>query len=65
MVLVLHFSLDSHQTFIGRTQRFVTSTGIPRFTQLMWGQNKKTGEAKPRKSRLVISTKGEENRIEL
>ena len=41
------------------------STGIPRFTLLMWGHKKKTRKQKPRKSRLLISTKGEENRIEL
>ena len=40
------------------------STGIPRFTLLMWGQiKKKRGKQKPCKSRLLSSTKGEENRI--
>ena len=42
-----------------------TSTGIPRFTLLMWGLKKKPRKQKPRKSRLLSSTKGEENRIEL
>ena len=41
------------------------STGIPRFTLLMWVHIKNCGNQKPRKSRLLISTKGEENRIEL
>ena len=41
------------------------NTGIPRFTLLMLGHMKKRGKQKPRKSRLLGSTKGEENRIEL
>ena len=41
------------------------TTGIPQFTLLMWGHIKKRGKRKPHKSRLLISTKGEENRIEL
>ena len=41
------------------------STGIPRFTLLMWGHKTKTAEAKTRKPRLLSGTKGEENRIEL
>ena len=40
------------------------STGIPRFKLLMWGHVKKPRKRKPRKSRLLSSTKGEENRIE-
>jgi hypothetical protein len=41
-------------------------TGIPRFTLLMWGHIKrKTRKQKPCKARLLISTKGEKNRIEL
>ena len=39
--------------------------GIPRFTLLMCGHTQKNMEAKPRKSRLLSSTKEEENRIEL
>ena len=39
---------------------FYMRTGIPRFTLLMWGHKNKT-----HKSRLLSSTKGEENRIEL
>ena len=31
----------------------------------MWEHKKKRGKQKPRKSRLLSSTKGEENRIEL
>ena len=31
----------------------------------MWGHLKKCGKRKPHKSRLLSSTKGEENRIEL
>ena len=38
------------------------NTGIPGFTLLMWGHIKKRKQ-KPRKSRLLSSTKGEENRI--
>ena len=44
-------------------QEHRVSTGIPRFTLLMWGP-KKTGKQKPHKLRLLSSTKGEENRIE-
>ena len=40
-------------------------TGIPWFTLLMWGHTKKPRKQKPRKSRLLSSSKGEENRIEL
>ena len=40
-------------------------TGIPRFTLLMWEHIKKRGKKKPPKLKLLISTKGEENRIEL
>ena len=40
-------------------------TGIPRFTLLMWGHTQKMWKQKPRKSRLLSSTKGEGNRIEL
>ena len=41
-------------------------TGIPRLTLLMWGHtHKKMQEQKPRKSRLLSSTKGEENTVEL
>ena len=40
-------------------------TGITRFTLLMWGHIKKPRKQKPRKLRLLSSTKGEENRIEL
>ena len=40
-------------------------TGIPRFTLLMWGHIKKSGKQNPHNSRLLNSTKGEENRIEL
>ena len=43
----------------------VAGTGIPRFTLIMWGHTKKTWKQKPRKSRLLSSTKGEETRIEL
>ena len=39
-------------------------TGIPRFTLIMWGHKRKTVEEKQRKSRLLSSSKGEENRIE-
>ena len=39
------------------------NTSIPQFTLLMWGLKKK--KRKPRKSRLLSSTKGEENRIEI
>jgi hypothetical protein len=42
-----------------------TNTGIPQFTLLMWGFIKNLGKRKPRKLRLLSSTKGEENRIEL
>ena len=41
------------------------NTSIPRFTLLMWGLKKKTRKQKPRKSRLLSSTKVEEIRIEL
>ena len=43
----------------------LSNTGIPRFTLLMWEHIKKHGRQKSRKSRLLSSTKGEENRIEL
>ena len=39
--------------------------GIPRFTLLMWGHIKNSGKQKPHKLRLLESTKGEEDRIEL
>ena len=41
------------------------NTGIPRLMLLMWGHRKKNAKQKQRKSRLLSSTKGEENRIEL
>ena len=44
---------------------FFEHTGIPRFTLLMWGHKKKRGKRKRHKSRLLSSTKGEENRKEL
>ena len=44
---------------------FFIATGIPQFMMLMWGHIKKRGKRKLRKSRLLSSTKGEENRIEL
>ena len=40
-------------------------TGILRSTLLMWGHIKNRGNRKQHKSRLLSSTKGEENRIEL
>ena len=40
------------------------NTGIPQFTLLMWGHIKNCGKRKPRKLRLLSSTKGEKNRIE-
>ena len=40
-------------------------TGVPQFTLLMSGHQKKPRKQKPRKSRSLSSTKGEENRIEL
>ena len=43
----------------------ICSTGILRFTLLMWGHIKNCGKQKPRKSRVLSSTKGEENSIEL
>ena len=42
-----------------------SNTGIPRFMMIMWGNTNKPRKEKPRKSRLLRSTKGEENRIEL
>ena len=41
------------------------STGIPRFTLLMWDTNTNPGSQNLQKSRLLSSTKGEENRIEI
>ena len=41
----------------------ITCTGIPRFTLLMWGHKK--NRKQKRKSRLLSSTKGKENMIEL
>ena len=38
-------------------------TGIPRFMLLMWRHKNKTTEQKPRISRLLSSTKGEENEL--
>ena len=40
-------------------------SGNPRFTLLMWGHIKNHGNQKPRKSKLLSITKGEDNRIEL
>ena len=43
------------------------SAGIPWFTLLMWGHKnmkRKPQKQKPRKSRLLSSTKGEENMID-
>ena len=45
-------------------KEFNFSTGFPRFTLLMWG-HKKMWKQKPCKLRLLSSTKGEENKIEL
>ena len=42
----------------------ILTTGVPRFTLLMWGHTKKMWKQKLRKLRLLSSTKGEENRIE-
>ena len=42
----------------------ISVTGIPRFTLLVWRHIKKPGKQKLRKLKLLISTKGEENRIE-
>ena len=41
------------------------NTGIPQFTLLMWEHIKNRGKQKLRKLRLLSSSKGEENRIEL
>ena len=40
-------------------------TGFSRFRLLMWGLIKTRGKQKWKKSRLLSSTKGEENRLEL
>ena len=45
-------------------EKKIVHTGIPRFTLLMWGNIKNRGKRKLRKSRLLSSTKGKENRIE-
>ena len=42
-----------------------TTSGIPRITLLMWGHIKNRGKQKPRKLRLLSSTEGEENSIEI
>ena len=47
------------------TNWFFLGTGIPQFMLLIWGHIKNRGKRKPRKLRLLSSTKGEENRIEL
>ena len=59
------FILIKHPNHKPATNLDVPSTGIPRFTLLMWGHIKNRGKQKLRKSRLLSSTKGEENRIEL
>ena len=41
----------------------IKCTGIPRFTLLMWEHIKNNGNQKLSKSRLLSSTKGEDNRI--
>ena len=61
-----HSSANSKYSKMVKGQgTIIATTGIPRFTLLMWGHKNKTAEAKPRNSRLLSSTKGEENRIEL
>ena len=43
----------------------ISNTGISRFMLIMWGQIKNHGKQKLHNSRLLSSTKGEENRIAL
>ena len=43
----------------------LNTIGILRFTPLMWGHVKEPRRQKPHKSKLVSSTKREEDRIEL
>ena len=50
---------------VHRLDSKTSTAGIPRFTLLMWGHIKKPRKQKPRKSRLLCSTKGEENTNEL
>ena len=64
-VSYLHQLKFINQNYIHIYNIIFATTGIPRFTLLMWGHIKKRGNRKPRKSRLLSSTKGEENRIEL
>ena len=63
-LLTVKFSIIKME-FIRQEKLNNLHAGIPRFTLLMWGHIKKCGKRKPRKSRLLSSTKGEENRIEL
>ena len=53
------------QKYILTLPHCILCTGIPRFMLLTWTHKKNLGKRKPHKSRLLSSTKGEENRIEL
>ena len=58
------FSATEFQNFLILTKHNI-DTGILRFTLLIWGHKIKPQKQKLRKSRLLSSTKEEENRIEL
>ena len=53
------------RSFSGPNIRLRPKVKIVPTVQHWWGHKKKCGKRKPRKSRLLSSTKGEENRIEL
>ena len=55
----LAYEIKMSQEILGKNK----ITGIPWFTLLMWGTHKNCGKQKPQKSRLLGSTKGEENKI--
>ena len=57
-------TISVQQTALHR-DGLLSSTGSPGFTLFMWGHIKNRGKQKPCKSRLLSSTKLDENRIEL
>ena len=62
----MQFPKLKFQIFIEKLiEHYKMSTGIPRFTLLMWGHIKNPQKQKPYKSRLLSGPKGEENKIEL
>ena len=51
--------------FTKKIKKSLSTFNIRLQSLLMWGHRKKNAEAKAHKSRLLSSTKGDENRIEI